>query len=139
MTEELQQKSVAYVKWDDKDGKGSGVNYGVEAKGIDIFLAVVPVERHDLKFSHIKAPLHPGDGPGSAQLIIVCPRCAQQLRIATPHKSFEWEPVFPPHPINVPGNPDAIVTALLSIVEPLQCPSCSLKFEVKENQIRVQR
>ncbi len=138
MSEEIkQQKSVAYVKWG--DAAKTGISYGVETKGIDVFLKVMPVERHDLKFSYIRAPLHPGDGPNSAQLIFVCPRCALQLRAATPGKHFEWEPLIPPRPIDVPGNPDAIVTALLSIVEHMECPACGLKFEIKENTLRVDK
>ena len=135
MTDALDTKGVAYVKWGQDDASG-GMSYGVEARGMDVFLKVLPETRHDLQFSYIRAPLHGGDGPNDAQLLLVCPRCKQQLRIASPHKTFSWEVLNPPRVLNIPGNPDAMETVLVTVNEPLGCPACNLKFEVKENSLR---
>lgn len=130
----VQPKPVAFLQWEDpqKQSEGGGMTYGARAQGIPLWLRC---REDSFIFSWIRAMLHPGTGPGDAQLLLVCPRCGQQLRIPGHYKTFQWEQLPSPRAVPVPGNPTAVNVVRITVVEPMGCPRCKQGFKLVENVI----
>ena len=93
-----------------------------------------------MQFSFMKSRLHPGTKPEDAQLILICPLCGknsgQQLRVNGSEKTFQWEALKEPMPLPITfdDNPEeAVQTVMITILEPMGCPTCKRFFRITEN------
>ena len=93
-----------------------------------------------MKFSWIKAPWYPGASPKDSQLVIICPWCEQQIRIAGYNKTLKHEPLSMAIPIELPGDEtgERIMveqTHNVSIDENCGCAKCRKMFRITDNAI----
>lgn len=134
MSEISQPKPVAYVQWADehKNPKEKGVSYGVETRGIPVW---VRCKNDSLLYAWIRSLFYPGESPTQAQLLLVCPRCAQQLRVTGSYKTIQSESLSAPRSVPVQGNPNAVNVLRLTIKEPIKCPHCLQEYRLSENAI----
>lgn len=129
--DKIDSRGVAYVNWPQQ--QDVGMSYGVQAEGIRIYMKC---REDSLMFSWMSLPFHPGDGPESAQLFMVCPHCgAKDLRIPGHAKTFQWELLPFPRHLQVPGNADAVQTIRLTVLEPCGCPDCRRMFKITDNVV----
>jgi hypothetical protein len=89
---------------------------------------------NSMKFSWIKAPWYPGATPQDAQLLIVCPWCDQQVRIAGYSKTFKYDILTQPVPILLPGKGGPVEqTHNLTVEEDCGCARCRKMFRLTDN------
>lgn len=126
--DKLTPRPVGHVAWP----KTGGLEYGVRAEDIKVYLRC---REDSMVFSYIVTPFYAGGTPEEAMLLLVCPMCGMKdLRVPGHAKTFQWQ-LCPPTPVPVPGNPDAMQTLLLTILEPCGCPGCGQKFKIMSNVI----
>ena len=133
--DKVESKGVAYVNWPKESAPEKGMNYGVEAKDIAVWLRC---HEDSMQFSVMKARLHPGTSPKTAMLLIACPMCGrttgQQLRIPGSDKTFQWELLPEPRPVGISDVPeDEMQTIRISVMEDMGCPVCKRYFKLTDN------